>query len=72
MRAAEDVDNARPQLDPLGVNRHLGQQLEEIVAPRLGHPERVIAKLVGHLRGLEVELSVVVLPEGEHGDAIGH
>src|SRR5262249_61865216 len=67
-RSAEDVDDAGAELDALGNPRHFGEEGEDLVAPRLGHPERVVSELVGELRGAEVELAVIVLPEGDDTD----
>ena len=50
--AAAHVDDAGAELDALGVDRHLGEQRDGVVAPRLGEPEGVVAELVGELRGL--------------------
>ncbi len=63
--AAEDVGDAGRDLDALGVQRDLGEQLELLVGPRLGDPDRVVAELVGQLRGADDRLAIVVLPEGD-------
>src|SRR6185437_13567517 len=44
----------------------------DLVAPGLGDPERVVPEIVRELGGAQVELPVVVLPEGQEADAIGH
>ena len=71
-RAAEGVDDSGTQLDALGDQGQLGEKRKDLVAPGLGDPKGVIAELVGELRCLDVELAIVVLPEGDESGAFTH
>src|SRR5262249_3114349 len=69
-RAAEDVRDAGRELQALGVERDLGEELELLVGPRLGNPDRVVAEIVGELRRAQHGLPVVALPERDDADAL--
>jgi hypothetical protein len=71
-RPAEDVRDAGGELQPLRPRRDLGQELELLVRPCLGHPDRVVAEVVGQLGDPEDRRAVVALPERDDADAVRH
>src|SRR5690606_10615390 len=71
-RAAEDVHDARPELDALRVDGDLREEAEDLVAPHFGEPEGVVTEAIGEDRGLQVRLAIVLPPEGQDAGGLFH
>ncbi len=70
--AAEHVGDAGRHLEGARGERDLGEQLELLVGPRLGNPDRIVAEVLGELGEAQHRFAIVVLPEGNDSGLLAH